>query len=130
MVTQEQTEKRKRIIADIAKTCHEINRQFCLGLRDHSQTDWYNAPAWQRESAIDGVLYHIENPNSTPQDSHINWMVVKIEDGWQYGETKCSIAKTHPCLVPFEQLSLAQQTKDILFHSTVKAMAEHYKEDL
>lgn len=126
----EQTEKRKRIIHDIAKTCHEINRQFCLGLRDYSQTDWNNAPAWQQESTINGVLYHIENPNSTPQDSHINWMAEKVATGWQYGEIKCSVSKTHPCIVPFEQLPLAQQTKDILFHATVKAMVDHYDREL
>ena len=46
----------------------------------------------------------------------------KVKDGWVYGEVKDTIAKTHPCLVPFEQLPEFQQKKDKLFRAIVNAL--------
>jgi hypothetical protein len=45
----------------------------------------------------------------------------KVEGGWKYGETKDPEAKTHPCIVPFEDLPAEQQFKDKLFRTIVHA---------
>ena len=47
----------------------------------------------------------------------------KVADGWGYGETKDPEAKTHPCMVAFDQLPREQQAKDFIFRSIVHAMA-------
>ena len=117
-------------ISRIAETCHELNRVFCLGMNDHSQVRWTDAPDWQRQSAFKGVLYHYQNPWSTPADSHNSWLEEKLNTGWSYGEVKDPDKKTHPCIVPFEELPLAQQTKDIIFHATVKGLLDHCRETL
>ena len=44
---------------DIARICHEANAAYCLSLGDTSQTDWDNAPDWQKKSAINGVKFHM-----------------------------------------------------------------------
>ena len=61
----------------IAKTCHEVNKAFCLANGDKSQPNWEDAPQWQKQSAINGVEFHLANPNSKPSDSHKNWLKEK-----------------------------------------------------
>ena len=50
----------------IAKVCHEANRAYCEALGDYSQTTWEKAPDWQKESAINGVQFHLDNPGASP----------------------------------------------------------------
>jgi hypothetical protein len=108
-------------IEQIAKTCHEVNKAFCEYLGDTSQPKWEDAPDWQKESAMNGVKYHLENPNSKPSDSHNNWMAEKKADGWIYGEVKDPKKKEHPCMVEYEKLPKDQQTKDALFIAVVRS---------
>lgn len=108
-------------IEQIAKTCHEVNKAFCEHLGDTSQPKWEDAPDWQKESAVNGVKYHLENPNSKPSDSHNNWMAEKKADGWIYGEVKDPEKKEHPCMVEYEELPKDQQTKDALFIAVVRS---------
>lgn len=110
-------------VHDVAGICHEANRAYCLSLNDYSQPAWTGAPAWQVESAENGVRFHLENPEATPGASHENWMRQKLEEGWSYGPVKDAVTKQHPCLVPFEELSLEQQVKDIWFSAIVQVLA-------
>lgn len=110
-------------IAHIAEVAHEANRAYCRMLGDNSQVLWNRAEQWQRDSAIDGVKFVLRYPSAGDDAAHTNWMNVKISDGWTYGETKDPVAKTHPCLVPFENLPRAQQVKDRLFRAVVVAVA-------
>lgn len=109
-------------IEAIAKVCHDANRSYCETVGDRTQLSWEAAPEWQKSSAIDGVKFHLLNPNSKPSDSHDNWSKLKVEDGWVYGEKKDPQAKTHPCLVSFEKLPIEQQKKDHLFLGVVRAL--------
>jgi hypothetical protein len=110
-------------VQDIAKVCHEINRTYCVANGDDSQLAWEQAPQWQRDSAVNGVLFHLENPEATPAMSHENWLREKVAAGWVFGLTKDPVAKTHPCCVPYERLPRSQQVKDHLFRVTVHLLA-------
>jgi hypothetical protein len=110
-------------IEQIARICHEANAALCDGLGDHSQTSWDDAPEWQRTSAVSGVRFHFENPDAPANASHERWMREKLESGWRYGQVKDAEARTHPCIVPFEQLPPEQQAKDYLFRAIVHALA-------
>ena len=103
----------------IAKVCHEVNRVYCESIGDTSQLMWEDAPQWQRESAIRGVSYKRHNPESSPESLHENWVKVKVEQGWKYGELKSETMKTHPCMVPYNMLPVDQKTKDYLFNAVV-----------
>jgi hypothetical protein len=46
----------------------------------------------------------------------------KKKDGWVYGEVKDAEAKTHPCIVPFEELPEFQKKKDALFCAIVDSL--------
>jgi len=106
-------------VEDFARIAHEANRAYCETHGDVSQPSWTDAPLWQRESAIDGVRYLTKHPSAGPESSHDNWLKRKREEGWAYGPVKDEKAKTHPCMVPFDDLPAYQQVKDYLFHGIV-----------
>lgn len=100
-----------------------VNRAYCIAIGDHTQPIWAEAPDWQKDSAINGVVAALANPAATPADSHAGWLKQKLAEGWKYGAVKNVEAKEHPCCVPYEQLPPAQQKKDSLFLATVRAVA-------
>ena len=104
---------------DIAKKCHEINRAYCAALGDTSQLPWDQAPEWQRQSAINGVQFHIDHPDAGPDASHNSWLEEKRSAGWKFGPVKDADKKEHPCFVPYDQLPAEQKAKDYLFKQTV-----------
>lgn len=107
----------------IARVCHEVNRAYCEALGDTSQLPWEDAPEWQRQSAVTGVVLHRTSPTAGAQASHESWSKEKVEGGWVYGDAKDAEKKTHPCLVPFDQLPREQQAKDHIFRGVVLALA-------
>jgi hypothetical protein len=113
-------------IEQIAKACHDFNAAFCRSLGDGSQLEWDEAPDWQRESAVKGVEFCVSNPDAPPSANHESWSAQKLADGWTYGEVKDPKKKTHPCLVPFDELPADQQFKDVLFKHTVATLAPIY----
>jgi len=106
----------------IARVCHEANRALCTAFGDTSQVPWEDAPANIKASAIDGVRHALDNPDATPTSSHDNWRAFKRADGWVYGDTKDAAAKTHPCLVPYDQLPPEQKAKDYVFQAIVHSL--------
>jgi hypothetical protein len=120
--TVEFTQASEERIWSIARVCHEANKTYCLTLDDESQPAWTGTEEWQRQSAFNGVKFRLENPNTTPEQMHESWMTEKIEQGWVYGETKNTSVKTHPCIVPYNELPASQQRKDKLFSAIVDAL--------
>lgn len=110
-------------IEEIAKVCHEANRGYCKALGDDSQLPWDEAPQWAKTSAINGVRFHLDNPNAGPSGSHENWLKEKEKEGWKYGEIKDPEKKEHPCFVPYDQLPKEQQAKDYIFTAIVKSLS-------
>lgn len=114
----------EEIISAIAKVCHQANKAWCEANGDYSQKDWEEAEEWQRESAIHGVRFKINNPTAGDDAQHNNWMKEKIKDGWVYGEVKDAEKRTHPCIVPFDKLPEFQQKKDALFSAIVTVLSK------
>jgi hypothetical protein len=46
------------------------------------------------------------------KNTHEVWSAGRIRDGWTYGETRDDEKKTHPCLVPYEELSESEKEYD------------------
>lgn len=109
-------------VVSIAKVCHQANKAWCQSNGDDSQKDWDAAEEWQRDSAIKGVEFRLNNPGAGKDAQHNAWMEDKVEAGWIYGEVKDAEAKTHPCIVPFDQLPEFQQKKDALFCAIVDSL--------
>lgn len=104
-----------------ARAAHEANRAYCQAIGDNTQLPWDEAADWQRDSArkgVDGAL-----AGNTPKQQHESWLHDKQSQGWKWGETKDTEKKTHPCMVPYEELPPEQRLKDTLYVSVVKAVA-------
>lgn len=106
----------------IAEVCHENNRAYCHALGDYSLLPWSMTPANIKQSAIDGVTFHLANPDASPEQSHKNWLAFKVADGWKYATVKDADKKEHPCMVPYGQLPLEQRVKDFLFSAAVDTL--------
>lgn len=109
-------------VIDIAKVCHETNRAYCQTIGDNTQPPWEEAPGWQKTSAINGVKFHLDNPDSKPSHSHDEWLKEKESTGWKYGPVKDLIKKEHPCFVPYADLPENQKAKDYLFLAIVNVL--------
>lgn len=105
----------------IAKVCHQANKALCEAFGDLSQKEWDEADQWQRDSAIKGVEFSLDNPDAPVSAQHDAWSNDKLADGWVFGEIKDAEQKTHPCLVPFDQLPQNQQAKDFVFKAIVNS---------
>lgn len=115
---------------DIAKICHEANKILCITQGDMTQSSWDESPEWQKNSILDGVLFHLSFPDVKPSSSHYRWLELKIIEGWKYGKVKNIDKKEHPCLVPFDELSKEHQAKDHLFKGIVDSLRHMYNNKL
>jgi hypothetical protein len=108
----------KVVIDKLAMSCHEVNKAYCESIGDYTQYGWEEAPDNIKESARYGVMYRLMNPGAPPSAQHEVWREFKEKDGWVYGETKDAEKKTHPCMVPYDQLPQEQKSKDYLFNAS------------
>lgn len=119
-------------VIQVATVCHEANRAYCASIGDNSQKLWDEAPIWQKESAINGVEFHLKNLKAgneiLPSSSHESWLEEKRLAGWKWGPVKDEAAKEHPCFIPFERLPGDQKIKDYLFCSIVGAFWQAERE--
>lgn len=112
-------------VVNIAQVAHEINRAFCNSIGDNSQLPWNEASQWQQDSAVNGVKFHLENPDASPSASHDNWLKEKVDAGWVYGPVKDAVNKIHPCCVPYDQLPTTDKSKDYLFKQVIHSLAPY-----
>lgn len=109
---------------EIAQVCHEANRALQEIQADPTNPvspPWAELDAETAASAVQGVEHRIAT-GASPEEMHENWCTFKRDAGWVYGEVKDVDAKTHPCLVPYDELPASQQVKDHLFSAIVDAL--------
>lgn len=109
-------------VDEIAAIALEANRQLQRHLGEIVNFPWESTNQTLRDSVTDGVRFHLES-DATPEQSHENWLRFKEDEGWIYGEVKDFAAKTHPCMVPYDQLPAEQRYKDSLFRAIVLALS-------
>lgn len=109
-------------VSTIAQVCHEVNRALQAHQADPGIP--VSPPWWDLdEETMDSIRQGVEGvlAGNSPEASHRNWCEFKRAHGWVYGPVKDAEAKTHPCLVPYAELSPDQRLKDDLFVAVVKA---------
>jgi DNA-binding transcriptional MerR regulator len=114
----------ERILAeDIARVIHAANRELQIVQGDPKPSPpWDEAPEYQIRESTASVVEALANPQRTPEENHQGWYERLVADGWTYGEVKDADAKTHPDLLPFDQLPRYEQLKDKLFMAIVRAL--------
>ena len=63
----------------------------------------------------DGVVlpdHLLELTEQIAENVHENWAQGRIREGWSYGEERDDVAKTTPCLVPYDQLPEIEKEYD------------------
>lgn len=103
------------IVETAAKAAYAANVKYCKTIGDVKPVPFEEC----KTSMINGVLFIIGNQDAGDSAQHENWLKQKVSEGWVYGKVKDAKKKTHPCLVPFDQLPKEQQHKDTLFRETV-----------
>lgn len=111
------------LVVSIAMACNQVNKAYCESNGDFTCQDWDQLSDELKRSAVNGVLFRLENPNATPEDQHNAWRRSKIKDGWVYGPVKNVEAKLHPSLVDYKDLPQEQRTKDNLFMAVVDSLS-------
>jgi hypothetical protein len=106
----------------VARVVHEANRVLQEQTGEEVSPPYDAAPQWQKDSAYLGIQEAVAGKN--PEELHESWCEVKVQDGWVFGPVKDADKKTHPCLVPYSQLSESQRIKDHMFSAIVKAFVD------
>lgn len=103
-----------------ARAAHEANRAYCLALGDVSLPSWEDAPPEQRDSVRAGVQNVARGFG--PRESHNAWWQRKHAEGWTFDVRKDSTTKTHPNLVPYDDLPREEKMKDSIFVAVVSVI--------
>lgn len=106
---------------EIARVARAAQRAYQKTIGDPVSPAWDDAPEWDRESALEGV--RIAQSGAGPAERHEAWRGRREAAGWTHGSVKDEGRKTHPNLVPYGELSLAQRRKDDLFGAVVSALS-------
>lgn len=111
---------RAHAITVIAQAVHESIRAYQAALGERASPPWEQAGEMQQWSR-DAVEFALSHP--TPGAQHEEWISAKRRDGWTFGPTKDLAKKTHPSLVPFDQLPESEKAKDAMLIAVVQALA-------
>jgi hypothetical protein len=93
----------------IATVCHQAKQEYEQKHCDFSTEDWCDISIPEQTDVIKQVEYLIENPNTSLESLHNNWLVPKLFDNWTYADTKDLDNKTHPHIVMYDELSFADK---------------------
>lgn len=106
----------------VARIAYEANRLFCEVEGIGQAVPWSHASDDIKARAAAGVLEVYSSPEITPEEQHEAWYHYMVAHGWVYGLHKDEAAKTHPNLVPYADLSVVEQVKNVLSINIVRAL--------
>lgn len=112
----------KLSVEEIARIAHEANRELQRIQNDPTipvAGYWDEIGTELQDSICIGVMGVLMG--NSPQQSHELWIDTKKSQGWVHGPVKSETHKTHPLLVPYNELDESAQLKDALFSAIVKA---------
>jgi len=108
----------------IASIVHSVTMRFPRSDGSYPES-WGNIPYDAQKQAADAVERVAEGKHQSPEELHILWGELNMRNGWSYGEKWCPIKKTHPCMVPYDQLSDAQKLKDEIWGTLVPLLLSY-----
>ena len=107
----------------IARVVHEAVRAFKVARGEDELPPWERAPAWMHDASLTAVRDRLADPDAPPSAQHEAWLAEKEAAGWRYGPVKDAEARTHPLMIPYAELPVAERQKDALIQAVVDALA-------
>ncbi|HCR1482214.1 acetyltransferase, partial [Pseudomonas aeruginosa] len=62
----------------IATIAHAINSAYCLAIGDKVAPPFAECPEDMQRGILAGVQLHLDNPDTTPEQSHESWLADKL----------------------------------------------------
>lgn len=109
----------------ITQAAHEVNRTWQQMLQEAVDQHWDLLSDKEKQIARNSVIGVIVQDYGAEQ-THDAWVAEKKSQGWTVGRVKDPTAKTHPCLVSWNELPIEQQAKDQLWVDTVRNFVKHF----
>jgi len=120
------TENWNGIRETIAKAAHEACQAWNAHHECVSIKHWDQLSEQRKQSLMQGVDSALSG--LTPEQQHDAWCKDMRAEGWVLGLEKNEYKKTHPCLVPYEDLPKYQRAKDEIFIRTVQTLNELFEQ--
>lgn len=98
---------------ELARIVHGAHVQYNVILGDNAPDPPWDALGGRHQKQIADRVRSIREGKG-PAQIHQEWIDEMARWGWKYGEVKDPIARTHPCMRPYDELSPDQQAKDRL----------------
>lgn len=105
----------------IARVVHCANQELQRQAGEFPSPAWDACPPEMHASTVEGVSK--ARHGAAPAELHESWCQFKREHGWIWGAEKNADTKTHPCLVPYDELPTRQRVKDAVFAAIVGALS-------
>lgn len=107
-------------IEHLARIIHETHRAYCYTLGDKTPLPWDSTPEDIQNTIRRMIAIVVEDPSMDAEKFHRSWMEDKLKAGWTHGFTRDAVRKTHPRLLPFDQLEESERKKDEAFVTLVR----------
>ena len=104
--------------------CYQMGADLPL----HDVPEDYKISEERLKSLMKGTEYVLNNPSTTAEENHNIWMEAKKTQGYTYGEVLDVEKKTHPSMIPFENLSDVEKRKDEMDVLMVKLANQLFEE--
>lgn len=75
-----------------------------------------------KDSTLAAVAYRLAHPGAPNSAQHELWVDEKRAAGWKRGKVKDGVKKTHPLMIPYDQLPLVERRKDALVSGVIDAL--------
>jgi len=108
----------------IAKTCHAAHLAYSNTHGLKTQPAWKDVEKSHKDAMFSSIKNIMSGVLKSPEDSHKNFIKMKLDAGWIYGKEYSIENKTNPRLVKFEELNIHDVARGVIFHSIVVAMTE------
>ena len=107
----------------VARTVHEALRAWAAAHGKRDIPAWDEAPDWMHASTRESVRHALEHDAPDARTQHDQWLSQKARDGWTLGPVKDAAARTHPLMVPYDDLPEWERRKDALINALARALA-------
>ena len=110
--------KKKKL--KIAMACHAVHNVLC---ENHGLQviPWEDKSDEHQAIVLDSITKILDGHVDSPEDAHNNFVGMKMEDGWEYGDEYSTENKTNPRLCDYEDLDDIDRMKEEFFFAVASS---------